>query len=81
MKNDQLNEGMGSVNVDTEYDLSRIRVLAGLANSTTVAGTPVAEEIEADISPEEASAIADQLEDQLETMNHADSCSSCLARV
>ena len=44
MKNDQLNEGMGSVNVDTEYDLSRIRVLAGLKNTTTVAGTAVTED-------------------------------------
>jgi hypothetical protein len=71
MKNEQLNEGLGSVNVETEIDISRIRKLAGLANSATATGVPVTEEVEADISPEEASAIADQLEDQLETMNHA----------
>jgi hypothetical protein len=39
--NKQLNEGLGSVNVETQYDVSRIRKLAGLANETTVAGTPV----------------------------------------
>jgi hypothetical protein len=71
MENNQLNEGMGSVNVDTEIDISRIRKLAGLANSTSAAGIPVSEEVEADISPEEAEAIADQLEEQLEVMNHA----------
>jgi hypothetical protein len=41
MKNKQLQEGMGSVNVEQEYDLSRIRTLAGIKNATTVAGTPV----------------------------------------
>lgn len=41
MKNKQLQEGMGSVNIEQEYDLSRIRTLAGIKNATTVAGTPV----------------------------------------
>lgn len=71
MENEQLNEGMGSVNVDTEIDISRIRKLAGLANSTTAAGVPVTEEVEGDISPEEAEALADQLQEQLEVMNDA----------
>jgi len=72
MKNTKLNEGMGSVNVETQYDVSRIRKLAGLANSSTATGTPViAEEVRADISPEEAEALADQLQEQLEVMNDA----------
>ena len=41
MKKQQVQEGMGSVNVEQEYDLSRIRTLAGIKNATTVAGTPV----------------------------------------
>lgn len=44
MKNKHLQEGMGSVNVQQEYDVSRIRTLAGLANSTTVAGSTVTED-------------------------------------
>jgi hypothetical protein len=72
MKNTKLNEGMGSVNVETHYDVSRIRKLAGLANSSTATGTPVvSEDVEGDISPEEAEALADQLEEQLEVMNDA----------
>jgi hypothetical protein len=70
MKNTKLNEGMGSVNIETHYDVSRIRKLAGLANSSTATGTPVvSEDVEGDISPEEAEALADQLEEQLEVMN------------
>ena len=41
MKKEHIQEGMGSVNVEQEYDLSRIRTLAGIKNATTVAGTPV----------------------------------------
>jgi hypothetical protein len=41
MSDKQLNEGMGSVNVETHYDVSRIKQLAGIANASTVAGTPV----------------------------------------
>lgn len=67
-----VNEGQGSINVETQYDVSRIKKLAGLANSSTVAGTPVVvEEVRSDISPEEAEALADQLEEQLEAMNVA----------
>jgi hypothetical protein len=58
----QLNEGIGSVNVEEQYDVSRIQQLAGIANSSTVAGTPVAEDINDDISSEEAREIAGQLE-------------------
>jgi hypothetical protein len=63
----QLNEGMGSVNVEEQYDVSRIQQLAGIANASTVAGTPVAEDINDDISPEEAQ----QLAGQLETLVHS----------
>jgi len=41
MKKQQVQEGMGSVNVEQYYDVSRIRTLAGIMNATTVAGTPV----------------------------------------
>ena len=58
----QLNEGLGSLNVEEQYDVSRIQQLAGIANSSTVAGTPVAEDINDDISPEEAQELAGQLE-------------------
>jgi hypothetical protein len=58
----QLNEGMGSVNVEEQYDVSRIQQLAGIANASTVAGTPVAEDINDDISSEEAQQLAGQLE-------------------
>jgi hypothetical protein len=58
----QLNEGMGSVNVEEQYDVSRIQQLAGIANASTVAGTPVAEDINDDISSEEAQELAGQLE-------------------
>lgn len=37
----KINEGLGSINVEEEIDVSRICVLAGIANGTTVAGTPV----------------------------------------
>jgi hypothetical protein len=63
----QLNEGMGSVNVEEQYDVSRIQQLAGIANSSTVAGTPVAEDINDDISAEDAQDLARQLE----TLVHA----------
>lgn len=69
MENTQLNEGMGSINVEEEIDVSRIRKLAGLANSSTVAGTPVAESISDDITDEEASEIADELEELVRTLN------------
>lgn len=42
--NKRLNEGMGSVNVEQEYDISRIRKLAGIANASTVAGTAITED-------------------------------------
>jgi hypothetical protein len=65
--NKQLNEGMGSLNVEEQYDVSRIQQLAGIANASTVAGTPVAEDINDNISSEEAQ----QLAGQLETLVHA----------
>ena len=63
----QLNEGMGSLNVEEQYDVSRIQQLAGIANASTVAGTPVAEDINDNISSEEAQ----QLAGQLETLVHS----------
>jgi hypothetical protein len=50
MENTKLNEGMGSINVETQLDLSRIRTLAGLKNAGTSAGVPVTEE---DLDPAE----------------------------
>jgi len=64
----QLNEGQGSINVETQYDISRIQKLAGLANSSTVAGTPVAEAIYDDIHGEQATEVAAELEQQVEQL-------------
>jgi hypothetical protein len=45
---DQINESMASVNVEEEIDVSRIRQLAGIANTIeNSAGTPVAEALNA----------------------------------
>jgi hypothetical protein len=65
----KLNEGMGSINVEEEIDVSRIRVLAGLANETTVAGTPVAEDIDREISPEDAAELARELESLVRSLD------------
>ena len=67
MKNKELKEGISSVNIETQYDLSRIQQLAGIANASTVAGTPVAEDINDDISAEQAQELAGELE----TLVHA----------
>ena len=46
MNNKQLNEGMASINVEEQIDVSRIKKLAGLANNDgTVAGVPVDESL------------------------------------
>jgi hypothetical protein len=71
MKDQQLNEGQGSVNVDQEYDVSRIRKLAGLANGSTVAGTPVAEAINDDIDSDKALELASELEQRVEQLTRA----------
>lgn len=60
---------MGSINVEEEIDVSRIRVLAGLANETTVAGTPVAEDIDREISPEDAAELARELESLVRSLD------------
>ncbi len=65
----QLNEGMGSLNVEEQYDVSRIQQLAGIANASTVAGTPVAEDINDDISAEDAHELARQLETLVRSMD------------
>lgn len=69
MTDKQLNEGQGSINVETQYDISRIQKLAGLANGSTVAGTPVAEDINDDISNEDAHELAKQLETLVRTLD------------
>ena len=71
MKNKQLQEGQASVNVQQEYDVSRIQKLAGIQNSTTVAGTPVAERINDDIYSEKATELAAELEQQVEQLTRA----------
>jgi len=68
MTDKQLNEGQGSINVETQYDISRIQKLAGLANSSTVAGTPVAEAINDDIDGDKAREVAAELEQQVEQL-------------
>ena len=69
MENKQLQEGMGSVNVEQNYDVSRIKTLAGIANGSTVAGTPVAEKISSDIEADQADELANELEQQLGQLN------------
>ena len=71
MKKQQVNEGMGSVNVEQEYDVSRIRKLAGIANGSTVAGTPVAEAINDEIDSDKALEIASELEQRVEQLTRA----------
>lgn len=70
MSDKQLNEGMGSVNVEEQYDVSRIQQLAGIANASTVAGTPVAEDINDEISADEAHDLARQLETLVMSMDN-----------
>jgi hypothetical protein len=71
MKDKQLTEGISSVNVETQYDLSRIQQLAGIANASTVAGTPVAEAISDDIDGEKALELAAEIEQQVEQLTRA----------
>lgn len=70
MSDKQLNEGMGSLNVEEQYDVSRIQQLAGIANGSTVAGTPVAESINDDISSEQAQELAGQLESLVHSLDN-----------
>lgn len=65
MTKKKLAEGIGSVNVETQYDVSSIKRLAGLANETTVAGTVIKESIKDDISADDARGIADDIEEQM----------------
>jgi len=71
MKNKQLQEGMGSVNVEQQYDISRIQKLAGIANASTVAGTKVQEQLSTGMSNEEAMELADDLQQLLQEMSTA----------
>jgi len=71
MKNKQLHEGMGSVNVEQQYDISRIQKLAGIANASTVAGTKVQEQLSTGMSNEEATELADDLQHLLQEMSTA----------
>lgn len=70
MNKQQVNEALGSVNVEEQYDVSRIQQLAGIANASTVAGTPVAENINDDISSEEAAELARQLESLVHSLDN-----------
>jgi hypothetical protein len=62
---EQLNEGQGSINVETQYDISRIQKLAGIQNASTVSGTPVSESIDDDLSEEQAHELAAELEEHV----------------
>jgi hypothetical protein len=70
-KKQQIVEGMGSTNIDQEYDVSRIKKLAGLANSSTVAGTPVVEAIYDNIDSDKALELSSELEQQVEQLTRA----------
>lgn len=69
----KINEGLTSQNIDIEYDVSTIRKLAGIDNnSAAVAGTPVSEGVEdSDLSADEANAIADDIEAQMQIIGEA----------
>jgi hypothetical protein len=71
MTKKKLAEGMGSVNVETQYDVSSIKRLAGLANETTVAGTVVKESIKDPISADDARGMADDIEEQMHVIAEA----------
>lgn len=71
MDKKQIVEGMGSINIDQTYDVSRIRKLAGLANSSTAAGTQVKEQLSTGMSNEEATELANDLEQLLQEMSVA----------
>jgi hypothetical protein len=71
MDKKQIVEGMGSINIDQSYDVSRIRKLAGLANSSTATGTQVKEQLRTGISNEEATELANNLEQLLQEMGVA----------
>lgn len=71
MDKKQIVEGMGSTNIDQEYDVSRIKKLAGLANASTVAGTKVQEQLSTGMSNEEATELADDLQQLLQEMSTA----------
>lgn len=68
----KLEESMGSINVEQIIDISRIRKLAGLANSSTATGTPVvAEEIYDKIDSNAANELADELEEQIRDLSES----------
>lgn len=69
----KINEGLNSQNIDIEYDVSTIRKLAGIDNnSAPVTGTPVSEGVEdRDLSADEANAIADDIEAQMQIIAEA----------
>jgi hypothetical protein len=71
MDKKQIVEGMGSINIDQSYDVSRIRKLAGLANSSTATGTQVEEQLSTGMSNEEATELANDLEQLLQEMGVA----------
>jgi hypothetical protein len=71
MNKQPVNEALGSVNIEQQYDVSRIKKLAGIANASTVAGTPVAENISDAIDSEKALELAAEIEQQVEQLTRA----------
>jgi hypothetical protein len=69
----KLNEGLTSQNIDTEYDVSEIRKLAGIANNSTEKTGAVRESlhVQDDLTADEAQGIADDIEAQMHVIAEA----------
>jgi hypothetical protein len=69
----KLNEGLTSQNIDTEYDVSAIRKLAGIANNSTEKTGAVRESlhIQDDLTVDEAQGMADDIEAQMHIIAEA----------
>ncbi len=69
----KLNEGLTSQNIDTEYDVSAIRKLAGIANNSTEKTGTVRESlhVQDDLTVDEAQGMADDIEAQMHIIAEA----------
>lgn len=69
----KLNEGLTSQNIDTEYDVSAIRKLAGIANNSTEKTGAVRESlhVQDDLTVDEAQGMADDVEAQMHIIAEA----------
>lgn len=69
----KLNEGLTSQNIDTEYDVSAIRKLAGIANNSTEKTGAVRESlhVQDDLTVDEAQGMADDIEAQMHIIAEA----------